>query len=44
MYEMVTVPGVGGGGLGQNTFSVIPGELMEAVNVPAAKPRNHELL
>lgn len=43
MYEMVIVPWRGGG-LGQNTFFVIPGEQMEAVNVPAAKPSKHELL
>lgn len=36
-------PGVGGA-LGQNTFFVIPGEQMEALNVPAAKPSKHELL
>ena len=34
----------GGVGLGQNTFLVIAGEQMEAVNAPAANPSKHELL
>lgn len=34
----------GGVGLGQNTFFVIAGEQMEAVNAPAAEWSKHELL